>query len=449
MVTLFFIFLLVSVVSAAPGPDPHISFDTRGFLTAKADSSILHGAEYLPNHGALYGELHPSFHYNRDCFLDIGLVLSNNDFSSFSLFSANYDFLFNIGTSAPSSRRSLQTAADNPFSWFLGAGILPYETVGQGLTLKDFKQVGSHAFLSLRRFSSALSVWAQGYTYESDIYRLGLTWSLAPLVPELNILLFNQQGNSLIGFFDNDHYYYSLYALPAVSCSFRHFRFYAEYGFRNSKSKDLSFYYEPSPAQSHAFLAGVAWSDTLFGFAVSLNPEFRFYSAGFIPNTGVSQSFFGRLDDVYYSTNNWVDFFSSRERSLWYYASFCLQSPAFHGFSVFLSDEFLFFRSHQKIFFEDRLELDTATGSYRATPRAYAFNPSSNYYSFGINYSFLDHIDISLRLSNQLLNSDPVKAEAPYSQYLMRFFPCDHPFLDFRVNWHFRYEGRYHVPASR
>jgi len=418
------IILLLSVISIIFSepilkPNPFFSISTKGFITGKVNNlDIIGRSGGLNNHATFYGEVFPHLYYNKSNFLSLGFNIYNSEFSIIDRFSFRPLILANIGNSCTESL----------FKWRIRAGIIPFTTIGNGLTIKDFRQIGAEAGLSIGGFNSLITVWAQGYTQAEDIYRLKVFYENFPL--KLNLIFWNIQGYEyLTNSFDSEQYYYSAYFLPYFSHKWRQFDFYGEYGFKYKKDVRVSEYYDYIPDKANGLLFGIAYTDTIFNFKIALNPEFRYYGKGFIPNTGVSSKFLGPLETWYHSTNNWIDFFNSRKKSLIFYTRFYVETPSIKGFSIYFQDELLYFNSTQKaLLMTDDLD-----------QYFLAFNPSTNFYKAGIKYSFGNVLNISINMSNQLINIDPfLNNNIHYSQYMTRFYPTEKPFAELLLQWNIK-----------
>lgn len=397
-------------------PEPFFLISTKGFITGKFNNfDVFKEPKGISNHGAFYGEVFPELYYNKSNYISLGFKIYNNEFSKIDRFSFYPLAIINMGNSRTESF----------FRWSIQSGILPCKTIGNGLTIKDFRQIGTEASLSIGGFNSLITVWAQGYTQAEDIYRLKIFYENFPL--KLNLIFWNIQVYiSLNNSFTSDQYYYSAYFLPYFSQKWNHFDFYCEYGFKHKKDEGVSDLYERVPDKSNGLLFGVAYTDTIFNFKVAINPEFRYYGKGFIPNTGVSRRFLGPLETWYHSTNNWIDFFNSRKKSLIFYTRFYIETPSLKGFSIYFQDELLYFHSSQKTL----LITDDLDQTFMA------FNPSTNFYKAGIRYSIGNMINISLNISNQLINIDPfLNKNLYYAQYMTRFYPTDKPFVELFLQW--------------
>jgi len=403
-------FFLPSFSESQLKPEPFLSISTRGFITGKfRDFNLDNPVSGLNNHGAFYSEVIPGLYYNKSNFLSLGFYLKNDEFSVRDWISFSPLFYANIGNDS----------SDSFFRWNVRSGMLPFTTVGCGLTIKDFRQIGTQGSISLGDFSLLTNIWAQGYTKNEDIIWFNMSYEKFPV--RLNAILWNI-GESVNPFESGMRYYFIIYALPYVEKRWRNFDFYLEYGYKYKERKNTS-----APHEAHALLYGLSYTDTLFNFKVTVNPEFRYYGKGFIPNTGVSEKFFGSLDTWYHSTNNWVDFFNSKEKSIWLYLKLYLETPSFKGFSIYFHDELLIFKSSQKTILA-KMQFDTDT--------YLAFNPSTNFYKAGLKYTLLNFINISFNISNQLLNVDPfMRSLIKYRQYMERFYPTDKLFFELLLQW--------------
>lgn len=416
---LFLIIIFHSVSSLSESiltPDPFLSISTKGFVTGKFQSANFEkSTTKLNNHGAFYGEVTPELYYNKSNFLSLGFFLENEEFSEYSRFRFSPLIYANIGNDT----------ANSFFKWSVKTGTLPYITVGNGLTFKDFRQIGIHSSLSIKGFNSLFTLWAQGYTQAEDIFRLDLFHERFPI--KLNLIFWPIQGHKYLDYaFESDQKYYSFYILPYVFKEWKDFDFYLEYGYKYKKEKEVSYLYDYSPHEAHALLFGISYVDTLFNFKITVNPEFCYYGKGFIPNTGVSSEFLGNLDTWYHSTNNWIDFFNSREKSIWLYSRFYIETPTFAGFSIYFHDELLYFHSTQK----------TIIAEFYNTKSFMAFNPSTNFYKAGIKYFLGNIINVSFNISNQMINIDPFFNQNIYSsQYMERFYPADELFFELLLQW--------------
>ena len=398
-------------------PDPHLSISTKGFVTGKFRDFGFNNPPYeLYNHGAFYGEVIPGLYFNKSNFLSLGFILKNHEFSEDDWFSFSPLIYANVGNDS----------TDSFFKWNFKSGILPYSTVGCGLTIKDFKRIATQASLSVGGFNFMTTLWAQGYTTLEDIYRFKLFHEKFPI--KLNVLFWNIQGTGSWSYsFNTNQYYYCFYALPYIQKEWRNFDFYLEYGYKYKKEKGVSDLYGYSPHEAHGLLYGVKYIDTLFNFKIAINPEFRYYGKGFIPNTGITEKFLSNLDTWYHSTNNWIDFFNSKEKSVWLYSKFFIETPSLKGFSIYFHDELLYFRSSQKTILVEQEFGDTTF---------MAFNPSTNFYKAGLKYSILNYISVSFNISNQLINKDPfLDRNYANTQYMERFFPTDKLFFEILLQW--------------
>lgn len=408
-------FALSSFSESLLEPDPFLSVSTKGFITGKFQKlDIYQSSSDLNNHGAFYGEVTPVLYFNKSNFLSLGFYVMNEEFSEIDKFSISPLIYANIGNDK----------TDSSIRWNIKSGILTYTTVGCGLTLKDFRQIGAQGSISIGGFNTLVNIWAQGYTKHEDIYWLRIFHEKFPI--GLNVLLWSIRGetDSPIKPFK---YYYTIYALPYVKKNWRNFGFYLEYGYKYKEKNNVSNTYGYSPHKANAVLYGLSYIDTLFKFKVAINPEFRYYGKGFIPNTGISDKFLGRLETWYQSTNNWVDFFNSREKSVWFYTKFYIETPILAGFSIYFHDELLFFNSSQKTLL---VELQSGERTY------IAFNPSTNFYKAGLKYSLMNNINISFNISNQLINNDPfLRGEYKNQQYMERFYPTDKLFFELLLYW--------------
>lgn len=396
-------------------PDPHLSVSTRGFITGKIQEfDIYQSSSELNNHGAFYSEITPALYFNKSNFLSVGFYIMNEEFSEIDKFSISPLIYANIGNDK----------TDSSIKWNIKSGILPYTTIGCGLTIKDFRQIGTQASLSVENLNSLITLWAQGYTRQEDIYWLRVFHERFPI--KLNVLVWNIQGKNNLQF-NKQEYYISIYALPYIQKRWRNFDLYLEYGYKYKMENEVSYLYDYSPHEAHALMYGVSYMDTLFNFKVAVNPEFRYYGKGFIPNTGASDKFLGSLDSWYHSTNNWVDFFNSKEKSIWLYSRFFIETPSLAGFSAYFHDELLYYNSSQETILAD---VDSTNKTFMS------FNPSTNFYKAGIKYSMGDYINISFNISNQLINHD-VFLEGQYknTQYMERFYPTDKLFFELLLQW--------------
>lgn len=396
-------------------PDPHLSISTKGFVTGKLQEFDIYQSRYeLNNHGAFYGEVYPQLYLNKSNFLSLGFYLMNEEFSEIDKFSISPLIYANIGNDK----------TDSFIKWNIKSGILPFTTVGCGLTLKDFRQIGTQASLSVEGLNFLGTIWAQGYTEAEDIYWLRVFHERFPI--KLNVLVCNIQGKNEY-WFNSHEYYISIYALPYVQKKWRNFDFYLEYGYKYKMENRVSYLYDYSPHEAHALIYGVSYMDTVFNFKVAINPEFRYYGKGFIPNTGVSDKFLGSLDSWYHSTNNWMDFFNSIEKSVWLYSRFYIETPSLAGFSAYFHDELLYYNSSQETILAD---LDSTNKTF------ISFNPSTNFYKAGVKYSMGDYINISFNISNQLINQDPfLERHYKNTQYMERFYPTDKLFFELLLQW--------------
>lgn len=412
---LFLIVISLSIYSESIlTPDPHISINTKGFVTGKfRELGINKPDSDLHNHGALYGEVIPRLYYNKSNFISLGFALKNYEFSEYDRISFSLLVYVNVGNDS----------TDSFFRWNIKSGILPYSTVGCGLTIKDFKRIATQASISLGDFNFMTTLWSQGYKTFEDIYRFKLFHEKFPI--KLNVLFWTISGKHYR--FNSEQYYYSFYVLPYVQKKWKNFDFYLEYGYKYKKEKGVSSLYDYSPHEAHALLYGVKYIDTLFNFKIAINPEFRYYGKGFIPNTGVTEKFLSNLDTWYHSTNNWIDFFNSKEKSVLLYSRFYIETPSLKGFSIYFHDELLYFHSSQKAILA-KIEFGDTTFM--------AFNPSTNFYKVGLKYSLLNYISVSFNISNQLINRDPFLNRGYINtQYMERFYPMDKLFFELLLQW--------------
>ena len=156
------------------------------------------------------------------------------------------------------------------------------------------------------------------------------------------------------------------------------------------------------------------------------NPEIRYYGVTFIPVTGVEPRHLQSLEHKYLSQNNWIDFFDSRKESFWYYHKVEIESPRIRGFSLFAANEFLYYAGKQ----DTLIRMD---GDERVV---LSYEPSTSYYSGGINYAISAFADMKLMLTNQMLNRNHTSLEpSPRQQYMRRFYATEKPMLELLVLW--------------
>jgi hypothetical protein len=369
------------------------------------------------NHGALFGDSRLAVGIDSSNYAVIGLRTSLSEFSFSDHFIIAPLLRLCIGNYSTTKRAG----------WSLALGELEPMTIGQGLTIKDFRQVGGAGAIKLKDFSLSAIFWAQGYQNPEDMAAIGVSQALNVLNVGLNALFWDIQGiPDGITFQYWTQYYASLYLLPNFSINLPWARLYAEYGFKRKWENNVESFFNATPNLAHGLCVGIVFEDTIFGVGIKINQEFRHYTKGFIPATGVRSEYMVSLENEYYSQNNWIDFFTSQEKSSWYYHYISLESPSLKGFNLYVANELLYYASPQ----------DTIVRSIQDVTTIFSYRPSTNYFWIGIRYAVKDFALLSLSVSNRLLNQAPGGNYAvPNSQYMRRFCPAQHPFLDFRVRW--------------
>jgi hypothetical protein len=313
----------------------YFGITSKGYLTGKlpTDEFCLFDNS-LNNHGGIYSDL----------AIFAGADSLNRLVAGARVWASNFseDQKFAI---EPYARIELGKG-DSAKSWAAQAGELPRITIGHGLTFSDFRQLGGDAMARIGNFKAGLTYWGQGYATSEDVFRLGVSYRRQMLEFGLNGIFWWIQNVGAQNWFGKDRYYYSLYALPHFELALPWFSFYGEYGFKRIISKNTASLIDETEPVSHGVVAGLHFADTLFGIAVQANPEFRHYSRGFIPVTGVDANRLESMDHIYYRQNNWIDFFDSREKSTWWYFFASAESPRFRNFSIFAYAPDLFIAKH-------------------------------------------------------------------------------------------------------
>jgi len=373
------------------------------------------------NHGSIWGvtDLYAGFD-SLNC-IKLSAELSTPDFSTVDSFHLQPRLKLKIG----------KHSKKRPMQWEMQIGTLDLLTVGHGLTIKDFRQIGATGNLSTEEFKFYTALLGQGYKVDEDILIFGIDHTWKKVTAGLNSVIWRIQGISdKISFRYWDQYYLSTYILPTFSFILPDFQLYLETGLKLIDEKDVDNYFNSTENVAYAFLSGVKYSTTFFNINISINPEIRFYSKGFIPVTGLDKRHLISLDHKILSQNNWIDFFDSHEKSFWYYHSIYIESPPIKDFSLFAKNELLLFNSSQ----------DTLTRIVENEKVILSYSPSTSYYWAGIKYDLNSFTNIKVQISNHMLNKDHAAVynyEEYGHQYMRRFYVTETPLLELLIDWHF------------
>ncbi len=320
--------------------NPSIDFETKGFFTSKANAIekgyLYFQSEELNHHGAFYADLISRLGINRKSGLSVRLNLENPKMCISVHPEARWYLLAYLSSNA---------TAKKLFSWAINIGNLPEQTVGTGLTFKDFQSVGLSASLQFLEFLFEYSMWTKGYTDSEDINLFRFEWTPVPV--GLNVIYWSMPIESN---------YYTIYLAPYFIKEFLSFNIYSEFFYRYldfeyNLNESLE-YYDRGPRDAFALNLGFAYRDSLFKFPIFFNPEFRYYHKGALPHTNIDADQFGSLYHYDKSTNNWIDFFRARLSCFLFYLKLYLESPSLKGFSLFCQNEILYFKSKQKDYYD-------------------------------------------------------------------------------------------------
>ena len=400
----------------------HFSIQSKGYFSGQISTSGIPSLENnTNNHGSIFGAVG----------ILAGLDSINCIKSSFELSSPNFSETDSFYLKPRMQLRIGKKWNKKPLQWSMNLGGLDRTTVGYGLTIKDFRQIGASGNFSANNLTLSFMFFGQGYKVDEDMLVLGGDYSKDHFSAGLNTILWRIQGASQYSSFSYwDQYYISTYILPSFSVTLPKFQFYLEPGFKIISERYTSSYFPQSEDFSYAFLSGIKYTDILFKTKISINPEIRFYSKGFIPVTGVDTRHLSSLEQKWFSQNNWIDFFDSREQSFWYYHSIEVESPSYRNFSVFAKNELLYFNSKQ----------DTLVRTYEGEKIILSYHPSTSYYWVGLKYTVSFFTTIKFMISNHMLNRnyDEIYDYEEYGhQYMRRFYAARDPLLELLVDWCF------------
>lgn len=296
-----------SVSAAVIGNIDKISIliENEGTIGSKSMELSDSRNEPLNNHGFFYNCLSLEFSYLNSVGLKTHLRLLNDELSALD----NYSFFFE-------PEFTLNLKINNLKTTFRG-GYINDLTLGNGLTVKDLSNSGGIIGAQWNGWSCGAGIFARGYSYNEDLIWANLQQPFIPI--ELIVLCINTQGTKTSNFYQSNKHI-SGYLLPNFQFKFPWGIFYAEYGLKLDYRRNVEGLIEECKKYTNAgmigFKADNSWKRISFNGCV----EIRAYEKGFIPLTGIDEGFrFERFWKEQDSRANWVDFYDSRETSLWAY----------------------------------------------------------------------------------------------------------------------------------
>lgn len=395
-----------------------IHLNNEGSLGGKANSEFWRN-DGLPlnNHGFFYNSSQLECSLLNTITIKTRLRVWNPELSLFD----RYEYLFE-----PEIALALRT---KHFETFIRGGYINDFTLGNGLTVKDFSNSGAIADMHWNKWSGSAGIFTRGYGVLEDLYWMSLNRGSIPL--KITALVSNTQGTVMMGSFGGERYYLSGYLLPSMGVNVPCGVFYAEYGFKLNRHKNIAGLIEESPGNAHAGLFGFKTDYHGKRFSFDGCMEFRAYRKGFIPVTGVDMSRFNTFWDEDDSRANWIDFFDSRETSYWAYTRIHADCLVYNNWRFFVRDELLYFCSTQKeaVVYPAQYDGPIYEGA------VLAYKPSTHFYAVGIRYKVTRGVTGEISIGNKLTNGIWMGKDMSYTQWGQRFIAADCPFWEVRIKW--------------
>jgi hypothetical protein len=235
----FFALLLLTITFLRADGGFTVDLHTYGYMTGKEplgreDRDRL---KEVPNHGALYTYTLAEFGWDSLSFARGAMEVYNEEFNNTEDFVVRPEALVSLGAALRSGTIAVR------------GGMQRDQIIGEGLTVKDYEDVGGEVELRLGKAGAVYGIWATGYDHNSDIHHATIFASGFPV--SLSGLLWLDQSGDIL---DSA----AVYGLPAVRVALGPVGLYAEAGIRSRVTKRNG----GGREQSGAMLVGADYADT-------------------------------------------------------------------------------------------------------------------------------------------------------------------------------------------
>ena len=234
---------------------------SQGFATGKINpfaDNLVDAQNAINHHGSIYTDVFATLYLTEGGTLNLQTTIQNPSFSE----NKSFDAFWNLNATLERSFHaglSVDTASGR---WLLKAGYLGEQTIGRGLTIKDFQALGSLGGLRWKDLSIEIATWAQTYDITGDIFLV-----------KINFPKYHVGFNSLYWLGGKLSEENSLYYLPVYSYQTRSIEVYGEAGI---KQRELMLVQSENAVQngdwSWGALFGISWWGEFWGWKADLNP---------------------------------------------------------------------------------------------------------------------------------------------------------------------------------